>query len=106
MNEHDARLRENIKQSLYMHGRLSILFYKTMDEWIVHKWGEFENLSEIHQKLFDKYIQAGFEEEANSLTLMDLPKDEELIFKILTCGTLEKTLKEIGIISEKTVEIE
>lgn len=98
MNEADKRLRERIKESLYMHGKLSILFYKTMDEWIVHKWGEFDNLSVIHQTLYDKYIKAGFNEEAISLTLMDLPNDEELIFKILTCGSLEKTLKEIGYI--------
>lgn len=98
MNEADERLRERIKQSLYMHGKLSILFYKTMDEWIVHKWGEFDNLSAIHQTLYDKYIKAGFNDEAISLTLMDLPNDEELIFKILTCGSLEKTLKEIGYI--------
>lgn len=99
MHDLDAKLREDIKNSLYMHGKLSLLFYKAVDDWIVHKWGEFEQLSATHQLLFDKYKQAGLEEEANSLTLMELPRDEELIFRILSCGSLEKTLKEIGFIS-------
>lgn len=99
MNEKDNELRENIKQALYMHGKLSILFYKMLDEWIVRKWGEFESLSVIQKDLFGKLVASGMEDEANSLTLMDLPNDEELIFKILTCGSLESTLKEIGYIS-------
>jgi len=99
LNEKDNELRENIKQALYMHGKLSILFYKMLDEWIVRKWGEFESLSVIQKDLFGKLVASGMEDEANSLTLMDLPNDEELIFKILTCGSLESTLKEIGYIS-------
>jgi hypothetical protein len=98
MDDKDRELKEQIKNSLYRHGKLSLLFYKTMDEWMVHKWGEFDCLSQIHQELFAKYTKAGFVEEAESLTLMDLPNDVDTIFKILTCGSLEKILKEIGYI--------
>lgn len=94
----DDHLRKNIKESLYMHGTLSILYYQMMDEWIVHKWGEFDQLSLIQAELVRKYSTAGMLDEANSLTLLELPKDEQLIFDILTCGRLEKTLKEIGLI--------
>lgn len=100
MDNRDIQLKEDIKKALYMHGKLALLFYKSLDEWIVHKWGEFECLSVLHQNIFEKYKRAGMKDEANSLTLMDLPKDVDIIFQLLTCGTLEKTLNEIGLITE------
>lgn len=98
MRDLDKELRENIKQQLYMHGKLSILFYKSIGCWMIHKWGDFEQLKFIHEETFNRYVKAGMIEEANSLTLMDLPKDEEMIFRILSCSSLEKTLKEVGLI--------
>lgn len=100
MDNHDKQLKEDIKNALYMHGKLSLLFYRTLDEWIVHKWGESDRLSVIHQNLFEKYRRAGMEDEANTLTLMDLPNDVDIIFQLITCGTLKKTLNEIGFLTE------
>ncbi|MGX1195738.1 hypothetical protein [Metabacillus sp. SLBN-84] len=100
MDERDQDLLNEIRQALYMHGKLSLLFYNMMDEWIVHKWGEFSRLEAIQQDLFAKYQKAGLTEEANSLTLMELPKDETLIFRILTCGHLPAVLREVGLIQE------
>jgi hypothetical protein len=94
----DKKLRTNIKNQMQMHGNLSILFYKLEEEWILKKWGEFESLSKIHSELHKKYLLAGFDEEANSLTLLELPKDEDLIFNIITCGSLSTIVKELGLL--------
>lgn len=97
MDQRDDVLLTNIREGLHKHGTLSLLFYRMNDEWLVHKWGEFEQLKAIQQTLFEKYQIAGFIEEAESLTLMELPKDETTIYKILTCGHLPTVLTELGL---------
>lgn len=102
MDKRDEALMNDIREGLYKHGSLSLLFYQMGDEWIVHKWGEFGKLEAIQKDLFEKYQSAGLTDEAKSLTLMDLPKDETLIFKILTCGHLPTVLKELGLVQAET----
>lgn len=97
MSNRDEDLMNHIKEELLKHGTLSILFYKMGDDYIVHKWGEFKRLSEIHKKKFAEYKLAGFEKEANSLTLMELPKDADVIYRILACGSLVSELNKLGI---------
>lgn len=97
MDVTDKKLMENIKENLYKHGTLSILFYKMEDSWIIKKWGEYEKLSIIHKNLFDKYRLADFNQEADSLTLMELPKDPDVIYRILSGLSLENELHKLGI---------
>lgn len=92
MRDLDQELRENIKKEMYKHGQLSILFDKT--DYIIIKWGLFENIQKEHDKRFNKMKEAGLDDMANDLTIMELPRDEELVFKILACHYLEKFLKE------------
>lgn len=101
MDIKDEELKQQIKEALYMHGKLALIFYKMNDTWVIHKWGEFDQLLKIHAEIFAKYLKAGFEEQALSLTLIELPNDVDTIFEILACGGLEKVLKEIGVIENK-----
>lgn len=98
MKTTEQEYRNEIKQALVMHGRLALLFYQIDDEYIIKKWGSRESLEDQHKKLFDKYMNAGLIDEAESLTLMDLPQDENMIYRILHCGTLKNTLEEYGIL--------
>lgn len=98
MRDSNNDLKQDIHEAMIKHGSISILFYQMGDEWLIHKWGDFDNLTLIHRDLFTKYVKAGLNQEAESLALFELPNDEALIFRILTCGSLEKTLKEIGYI--------
>lgn len=93
----DEQLMNRIKEELFKHGTLSILFYKMGDDWIIHKWGEFEKLTEVHKRRFNEYKLAGFDNEADSLTLMHLPQDANVIYRILSGLSLENELKKLGI---------
>ena len=97
MDVTDTGLMKKIEEGLIRHGQLSILFYKMGEDWIIKKWGEYEDLSVAHKILFDKYLNAGFDEEAYSITLLELPKDPEVIYRILSGLSLENELKKLGV---------
>lgn len=99
IHKQDAELKANIESELYLHGQLAMICYESLDRIVVYKWGEHESLKTLHEKYFRKLIDAGFEHEASTLTLIDLPKDSDVIFSILSKRDPKPFLKEIGLIS-------
>lgn len=93
----DKENRENIERQLYMHGKLSILFYRSNDLFIIRKFGVYESLEIEYEKLLTKFKKASFIEEYSSTTLMELPNDVDEIFKIIHCGGLQTFLNKNNI---------
>lgn len=99
LHKQDAELKANIESELYLHGQLAMIYYESLDRIMVYKWGEHESLKTLHEEHFRKLMSAGFEHEASTLTLIDLPKDADIIFRILSKRDPKPFLKEIGLIS-------
>jgi len=95
MDTREQKIRTEIEQALIMHGQLALLFYKIDNDYVVKKWGEPENVAAHHTQLFSRYNNAGFTEEAEALTYMDLPKDVDVIYNILHANGLKQLLAEL-----------
>lgn len=89
--------KEKIEKLLYQHGTLSILFYRSNGLFIIHKYGLYEDLVNQYEMLVKRFKLVGFNDELESTTLMELPKDAEEIFKIIHCGGLEVFLEKNNI---------
>lgn len=99
MDVMEKDIRNDIKRVFLESEKVGILSYKDvdMDEYVLYKWGNVKKLEKIHEERFTRLMNAGFEQEAESLTLMELPKNEDLFYEIITCISLKGTLKRWGI---------
>lgn len=89
--------KKKIEELLYQHGTLSIIFYRSSELLVIHKYGLYEDLLKSYETLVGRFKLVGFNNELESTTLMELPKDAEEIFKIIHCGGLEVFLKKNNI---------
>lgn len=58
----------------------AVVFNK--DSGVYYKVGEYELLKVFHEDVVNGYNEQGFVGMANSLTLLELPKDQEVVDKI------------------------
>lgn len=80
---------QQIKDEIYKHGKLAVLFDK--EDFVLLKWGSQEFVQKQFEFQRKRYLDAGFNDVADALCYMDLLDDPEEIYKVIHCtGYIER----------------
>lgn len=99
MNPFKQKAIDDLSKKLKL-GKLGLICYKMYNDencWVVREWGNYDELSAISEKLIVKYKSAGFHDKAQSLTLVELPNDANVIYEVLSGLSIKEELNKMGV---------